>query len=733
LTEPRAGARGSATTTTRRVLYVIHFPVFGGPHNQAAVLAAPLRAHGWDTVVLLPDEPGNAAERLREAGVDVITMPLHRLRATPNPLVQMRFFFGLFPEIRGIRHIIRDARIDLVQIGGLINPHAAIAARMEKVPIIWQLLDTRTPKLVSTVAMALVRRLADVVMSTGRLVAAAHPMSVSVQDRLVPYFPPVDVDVFRPRPDERAATRAEWGVPVDAPVVGCVANINPQKGIVDLVRAFVGVRDRLPEARLVLVGAEYPTHRAYSGKVREAMAEGGLREGRDVIFLGSRLDPQVPMAAFDVFAFAPVPRGEGITTAVLEAMACGLPVVTTAVAGLPEAIDDRVTGRLVDPLDPPELARVIVQLLEDRDTAARIGAAARARAVNSFTIDRCVDTHLEAYDRALTRHRRPPVHRTVLDPVDLGTVCPVCQEALVSGQDALICSSCGRTYPIVEGIPVLVPDLELTEHDEIDHAHSADQRGPRPGSHKASQADHFDRAVAEEFEITRPHGTPRLYEFLLREKFRRATLPIGRELDGASALTVCGGSGMDAEFLARAGARVVASDISLGAARRTRERARRNGLDITSIVADIEHLPFADHSVDVVFVHDGLHHLERPAIGLAEMGRVARRWVSVSEPARAASTAVAIRAGLALEREEAGNVVARLTATEVLKVLRPAGFRPLAAQRYAMYYRHEPGSAFRALSRRWIFPLVRSGWTVGNAIIGRAGNKLVVVATRDPK
>jgi ubiquinone/menaquinone biosynthesis C-methylase UbiE len=279
-----------------------------------------------------------------------------------------------------------------------------------------------------------------------------------------------------------------------------------------------------------------------------------------------------------------------------------------------------------------------------------------------------------------------------------------------------------------------VPDLALTEHDEINHLAGHSTHGAEQDSHKAAQAEHFDRVVAEEFEITRPHATPRLYRFLLREKFRRASAPIGRDLIGATALTVCGGSGMDAEFLVRAGARVVASDISFGAARRARERSRRYGLAITSIVADVEHLPFNDNAIDLVFVHDGLHHLERPSAGLTEMARVARRWVSLTEPARAAATRLAVKSKLALEREEAGNLVARLSLAEVVELLRTAGFRSLAAQRYAMYYRHEPGSVFRILSRARIFPLVRVGWRAGNAVVGRAGNKLVVVAERtNPK
>lgn len=713
-----------------RLLYVIHFPIFGGPHNLAHRLAAPLRAEGWDTTVLMPDEPGNAAERLRAGGVDVVTLPLHRVRATANPRVLLRFAASLVPEIQAVRRLIRERGIDLVQIGGLVNPHAAIAARLEGVPVVWQLLDTRAPRPVALVAMTFVRQLADAVMSTGRSVFSAHPGTGGLDDRLVLFFPPVEVDTFRPGRSDRAAVRADWGVPDDAPVVGCVANVNPQKGIVDLVRAFTLVRDRVPDARLVLVGAEYDTHVGYSAEVRAAIANGGLIEGRDVLFVGARFDLERQLSGFDVFAFAPVPRGEGITTAVLEAMATGLPVVTTAVAGLPEAIDDGVSGRLVPPHDPLALAGPIVEILTDPGVAARLSEAARKRAVERFATSRCVADHLAAYEIALVRHGRRPVQRSDPSLIDLAIACPVCRTQLEVGDERLVCPACDRRYPIKDGIPLLVPDLALTEHDEIDHLAGHSGNVTDQDSHKTAQAAHFDLAVAEEFEITRPHGTPRLYRFLLREKFRRATGPIGRDLIGSTALTVCGGSGMDAEFLARAGARVVASDISFGAARRARERARRYGLAITSIVADVEHLPFMDSTFDLVFVHDGLHHLERPNAGLAEMARVTRRWVAVTEPARAAATRLAVKTRLALEREEAGNLVARLSTKEVVELLRTAGFRSLAARRYAMYYRHDPGSVFRLLSHPFIFPFVRAGWRAGNAVVGRVGNKMVVVAER---
>ncbi len=275
---------------------------------------------------------------------------------------------------------------------------------------------------------------------------------------------------------------------------------------------------------------------------------------------------------------------------------------------------------------------------------------------------------------------------------------------------------------IVDGVEIYVDDPSLTSHDEVGHDHSHAQ--------KDAQARHFDQLAQQEFEIERPHGSSRLYGFLLGQKFSRAVRPIRGQLNGSTALVVCGGSGMDAEFFARDGAIVINSDLSLGAALRAKERSARYKLPIRSIVADVERLPFADESVDIVAVHDGLHHLDDPYAGLAEMARVARRWVVVSEPARALVTQFAIRLGIALETEEAGNRVERLEPVEVASFLAARGFTVLRAQRYAMYYPHAPGRAFAVLSLPLIYQLVRVSWLAANLVIGPMGNKMVVVAER---
>lgn len=391
----------------RRVLLVVHYPAFGGPHNQALRLSEPLIRRGFETIVVVPPDARVPIERLRAAGIRVLPTPLHRLRATRRIGDHIGLLTNAAPEIRRLRTIVREERIDVVQLVGLVNPHAAIAARLERVPVVWQLVDTRAPGPVAAIAMLFVDALADVIMSTGVAVARAHPRYDRIADRLVPFYPPVDVDLFAPRPQERAQIRAAWGVPGGNLVVGSVANINPQKGIAELIAAFADARARAgrTDITLVLVGEEYVTHRPYSALVRERIRARGLIEGRDVIFVGGRHDVERQLAGMDVFALAAVPRSEGITTAVLEAMAAGVPPVVTDVGALREAVKDGITGFISPHNDPESLGDALSVLLMDAARRERIGAAARRAAAATFGLDASADAHVAAYEGALTSRR----------------------------------------------------------------------------------------------------------------------------------------------------------------------------------------------------------------------------------------------------------------------------------------------------------------------------------------
>ena len=286
-------------------------------------------------------------------------------------------------------------------------------------------------------------------------------------------------------------------------------------------------------------------------------------------------------------------------------------------------------------------------------------------------------------------------------------MCPACRSQLAwSGADA-VCG-CGEAYPAQDGIPVL-----LTAASRAD-------------AHKAAQAAEH----ADDPHPARPRETPALHGMLLAERLGRSTAGIEGRIRGATALVACGGPGMDAEHLARLGARaVITTDVSPGAARMARERVERLGLPALSVVADAERLPLADRSVGVAFVLDGLHHLRDPLAGAAELARVATSAVAISEPARAGLTRVAVRAGVARDVEEAGNAVARVDPDEVLALLARAGFPDGRATRYAMHYDPAVGRLARLLSRARLRGPAGTAAGALAAAGGAWGNKVAIQAT----
>jgi glycosyltransferase involved in cell wall biosynthesis len=385
----------------RRVLLVSHHPVFGGPSNQALRLNAPLEQEGWHTIVALTDEPGNSRERLQAGGVQVRQLRLHRLRDPRKVRAVASTLVSLVQEVGALRMVIMAEDIDVVVVLGLENPHAAFAARLAGVPVVWQLLGTRTPMAFRKVMMQLVRRLAAVVMATGPSVADQHPGARSFGDRLLPFVPPVDTDLFVPSADRRAAAREELGLRPSDLVVGSVANINAQKDHITFLQAASKVVRTRPDVRFVLLGETSESQRAYGRRVWAEADRLGLSWGRELIHRapGGRVAELAP--AMDVFWLSSEERGEGIPTAMLEAMALGIPVVASNVGGVADVLREGEGGFLVPPKDPEVLAAKTSLLLADDDLRVEQSRRARLVAVREASLAVCAQTHVRAFELAM--------------------------------------------------------------------------------------------------------------------------------------------------------------------------------------------------------------------------------------------------------------------------------------------------------------------------------------------
>jgi len=198
----------------------------------------------------------------------------------------------------------------------------------------------------------------------------------------------IDVGRLAGAPDRRADYRREFSVPNGAPLIGTVGHLADHKGQRYLLAAAPAVLARFPQARILVVGA---------GELLEPLTAQARELGvaERVLFPGFRSDVPSLLAALDLFVFPS--HLEGLGTSVLDALALGLPVVSTTAGGIPEMIEDGVHGRLVPPRDPQALAAAMIELLERPERARALGAAGRARVMAEFTADRMVEKTLAEY------------------------------------------------------------------------------------------------------------------------------------------------------------------------------------------------------------------------------------------------------------------------------------------------------------------------------------------------
>lgn len=384
-----------------RVLSVIHYPVFGGPHNRNAWVAPFLKHKNVETTVLLPNEPGNGAERLRQAGVDVVTIPLSRIRAKIDPIFHLRLFVNFWGDVWRIRRFIQERNIDIVQINGLVNSQAAIAAKLEGVPVVWQILDTFAPSVLRQLTMPLVRAMAGVVMCTGYRVAKGHPGALRFGERLVLFYPPVDLVRFKNSSARRLRAREKLGLQEGDFVVGNVGNLNFQKGHLTFIRAASLLKAEIPDCRFVILGAMHENQRDYLNRLWREAYNLGLEIGNDLIVHDPGANVAELETAFDVFWMTSEPRSEGIPTAVEEAMALGVPVVATQVGSIAEIVTEGKTGFVVAPYDIEKMVDRTVRIHSDKDLKQKLSQAAQCFARHNFAVEKCAFSHLRAYEMAL--------------------------------------------------------------------------------------------------------------------------------------------------------------------------------------------------------------------------------------------------------------------------------------------------------------------------------------------
>ena len=204
----------------------------------------------------------------------------------------------------------------------------------------------------------------------------------------------IDLETYAYR--ERSSLRDELELRRSDPVIGTVARLGYEKNQGDLLVAAAGIRKTFPKAHVVLAG-DGPERSALEARAGE------LGLGHNVHFLGFRRDVRNILNGLDVFVLPSL--YEGFPNAVLEAMACGLPVVATNVGGTSEAVIHGCTGLLVPPSDPPALEEALGALLANPALRRRMGREGLKRVKRFFPLEKQIRNLIELYQVSAVSRR----------------------------------------------------------------------------------------------------------------------------------------------------------------------------------------------------------------------------------------------------------------------------------------------------------------------------------------
>lgn len=383
-----------------RVAHVVLSLDFGGMERIVVNLVREGQRRGQHCAVICLERPGHLALQAEMFGA-----PVYCIHKAP----------GLRPSTVGrIKRVLREFQPDVLHThtpGGLL--YAGRAARAAGVPLIVHtehLNNTRHPSIGRLQRWRRTWLLWYAARCCSRFFCVSKDIAADLEaQRVVPgaklgvLLNGIDTEQIA-RPTDAAALRRSLKIPAQAPVIGSVGRLNPVKRQDLLIRSFARVRARFPEAHLVVVG-DGPARDTLNTLVAQLQLQDSVH------LVGSQMEPERYLQIMDIFVLSS--SLEGLPLVILEAWAVGLPVVASAVGGVPDLISHDRNGLLFPSGDEAALASLLGELLENPARARGLGAEARREVNERYSLRRMASDYETHYDALLNREVQPLDRKTV--------------------------------------------------------------------------------------------------------------------------------------------------------------------------------------------------------------------------------------------------------------------------------------------------------------------------------
>jgi L-malate glycosyltransferase len=373
---------GAHVAERLRILYTVNRMDVGGSQTHLVQVLRLLDRRRFEPMLCCLTGRGALLDAARATGATVVSADLRGLKSPAS-----------LSGVGRLARFMRRERLDVVHNYLLrANVVGTVAARLARVPVV--LASKRGCHArhgLELLGARLSNRLADcVTTNAGAVRAFVHDNEGCPLEKMVVIPSGVDTDRFAPL--AAGDYKARLGLRADQPVVGIVTRMRVRKGLEEFLRAVAMVREQRPEIQAAVVGEV-----ELDAAIGELVEQLGLRD--HLHLLGRRTDMPEVLSAFDVFVLSS--HDEGMSNAILEAMAMERAVVATDVGGTGEVVQHERTGLLVPARDPTPLAAAIARLLAAPPDAAAMGARGRAVVVERFSARAMVQQMEALYARLL--------------------------------------------------------------------------------------------------------------------------------------------------------------------------------------------------------------------------------------------------------------------------------------------------------------------------------------------
>jgi len=369
------------------ILYLHNATYLGGAEKSLLMIVDNIDKDRFNPIFACPSN-GIFAEELKKREIKVENVEYAKIRGIK----------GVMNTVNTLKKIIKDNDIKLLHSNDLrTNLYASFVGKFYHIPVIWHARNLIYKELIDYEKW--LSFLPDTIICNGEGIAKRFSFFGKIFKKIKIVYTGIDVNKYNPNIDS-SSIRKELNIKKDEIVLAVIGRIGEGKGQDDFIKASSIVAKQFVNVKFLIVGSAVTNEDCWREKYLMNLVK-QLNLENKVYFIGFRKDIENILASIDIFVLSSY--AEPFGRSLLEAMACGKPVIATNTGGTYEIVSDGETGILIPPKNPIKLAEAMKKLIEDENLRIKMGKAGRLKVKKLFDIKKCIKILEDEYIKLLEK------------------------------------------------------------------------------------------------------------------------------------------------------------------------------------------------------------------------------------------------------------------------------------------------------------------------------------------